>query len=392
MQRKGFSVAYDEILRENVFGTVDGENKLHLPETMPTIIENDLQGELKGANAEKISRFLDVLASENYINPIRSMIENAQWDGIDRLKQLYDLFEIPETDVLSRILIRKWCMQCIAGLYNNTNSPFSLDIVLVFQGKQGISKTRFFEHLAMLPDYFKESAVLDPANKDSVMECTSVWIAELGEIGSTMRKDVDRLKGFLSQARDHYRQPYARKALKYPRRTSFVGTVNDEKFLLDETGNRRFATVPLTITHTIDYETKIKPFNALQFWAQILQIVRDAIAQGATWGGCFRLDENEKSTLESRNNTLLKPLPFEQEFLDTMQYYEELHTLYSKSVEYKYCTATEWLVENRYRMGNCTAVQLGKILDKNGYKQERVSINGKRNRAYKLPFRKEQKA
>lgn len=382
MQVKGYSVAYDEIQRDNVYFAQNPEAKLHLPETMPTLIENDLQSELRGANAEKISRYLDTLASKNYINPIRTMIENAQWDGIDRLKQLYDLFEIPETDTLSRLLIRKWCMQCIAGLYNTYESPFSLDIVLVFQGKQGISKTRFFEHLAMIPDYFKEACVLDPANKDSVMECTSVWIAELGEIGSTMRKDVDRLKGFLSQARDHYRQPYGRKALKYPRRTSFVGTVNDGKFLLDETGNRRFATVPLTIDHTIDYETQIKPFNALQFWAQILQIVRDAIAQGATMGGCFRLTEEEKAQLEGRNVTRLKPLKFEQEFLDTIQKYSEMP---SQEVEWKFTTLVEWKAW-QLQLEGCRVENLGKICTKYNYEKVRTKYGYK----YKLPFSKHQ--
>ena len=386
MQRKGFSVAYDEILRENVFGTVDGESKLHLPETMPTIIKDDLQGELKGVNRDNICAMLDLIASRNIVNPIRSMIEGTKWDGIDRLKQFYDLFEIPETDTLSRVLIRKWAMQCICGLYNQFEHPFSLDIILVFQGKQGISKTRFFEHLAMMPEYFKESAVLDPASKDSIIECTGVWIAELGEIGSTMRKDVDRVKGFLSQSTDTYRQPYGRKALKYPRRTSFVGTVNDSQFLLDQTGNRRFASVPLQLTHTLDYETQIKTFDALQFWAQILQIVRDAIAQGATMGGCFRLDENEKANLENRNNTLLKPLPFEQEFLDTIQYYEERKAKSPKSVEWRFCTSTDWLVQNRYRMGNCSAVQLGKILAKNGYERKMKKINGIPKYGYELPF------
>ena len=385
MKTKGFSVAYDEILRENVFGTVDGESKLHLPETMPTIIKDDLQGELKGVNRDNICAMLDLIASRNIVNPIRSMIEGTKWDGIDRLKQFYDLFEIPETDTLSRVLIRKWAMQCICGLYNQYEHPFSLDIILVFQGKQGIAKTRFFEHLAMMPEYFKESAVLDPANKDSIIECTGVWIAELGEIGSTMRKDIDRMKGFLTQSTDTYRLPYGRKALKYPRRTSFVGTVNDEKFLLDTTGNRRFASVPLQLTHTLDYETQIKAFDALQFWAQILQIVRDAIKQGGTYGGCFRLDETEKANLETRNSSLLKLLPFEQEFLDTIQHYTMKKAEHPNSVEWRFCTLTEWLTENRYRMGNCSAVQLGKILAKNGYTRTQKKKNGVPLYGYSLP-------
>lgn len=388
VQAKNILIAYDEILRKTVCKTNgNGKNKQLLGNLLLSTIESELQSELRGVTAEKISRYLDVIADENRINPIRSMIEATQWDGKDRLEEWYQLFQIPETDTLSRTLIRKWAMQAVCGLYNDIERPFSLDIVLIFQGAQGIGKTRFFEHLAMLPPYFREGVVLDVTNKDSIMQATSAWICELGEIGSTMRKDIDRLKAFLTLSMDTFRVPYARLADEYPRRTSFVGTVNDSQFLLDQTGNRRFASVPLQLTHTLDYETQIKPFDALQFWAQILQIVRNAIAQGATMGGCFRLDETEKASLETRNSSLLKLLPFEQEFLDCMQDYERQKAQYQKSVEYRFCTITEWLTQNRYYMGSCSSVQLGKILAKNGYVQERVTIDGKRTRAYKLPFR-----
>ena len=387
VQAKNILIAYDEILRKTVCKTNgNGKNKQLLGNLLLSTIESELQSELRGVTAEKISRYLDVIADENRINPIRSMIEAAQWDGKDRLEEWYQLFQIPETDTLSRTLIRKWAMQAVCGLYNDIERPFSLDIVLIFQGAQGIGKTRFFEHLAMLPPYFREGVVLDVTNKDSIMQATSAWLCELGEIGSTMRKDIDRLKAFLTLSMDTFRVPYARLADEYPRKTSFVGTVNDERFLLDQTGNRRFASVPLQLTHTLDYETQIKTFDALQFWAQILQIVRDAIANGATIGGCFRLDETEKQNLETRNSSLLKLLPFEQEFLDTIQYYEERKAKSPKSVEWRFCTSTDWLVQNRYRMGNCSSVQLGKILAKNGYERKMKKINGIPKYGYELPF------
>ena len=34
------------------------------------------------------------------------------------------------------------------------------------------------------------------------MQVTSKWITELGEIGSTMRKDTDMLKAFISSSTD----------------------------------------------------------------------------------------------------------------------------------------------------------------------------------------------
>ncbi|MDE5767758.1 MAG: hypothetical protein K2H82_00015, partial [Oscillospiraceae bacterium] len=246
LDQKGYTVTYDEILRDYIFTGFQGESQEHLKENAPDLIYNELQFELSGCNSTKIAKFLNIIATRNKVNPIRTMIENTAWDGKDRLEEIYTMFGIDETDTMSRTLFRKWSMQAIAGLYNKYESPFSLDIVLVFQGAQGIAKTRFFEHLAMNHQYFGEGYTIDTRNKDDIIQVTSNWIVELGEIGSTMRKDMDSLKAFLTKSMDEYRAPYGRTSLKYPRHTSFVGTVNDEKYLIDETGNRRFATIPIT--------------------------------------------------------------------------------------------------------------------------------------------------
>ena len=74
-----------------------------------------------------------------------------------------------------------------------------------------------------------------------------------------MRKDMDTVKAFLTKSTDEYRIPYGKASLHYPRITSFVGTVNDEQFLIDQTGNRRFVTIPLPPDLVIDYNTQIKP-------------------------------------------------------------------------------------------------------------------------------------
>ncbi len=98
------------------------------------------------------------------------------------------MFGIDETDTLSRTILKKWFMKCICGVHNNLENPYSLDIVLVFQGKQGIGKTRFFEHIALNNRYFGEGKTIDVRDKDTKIQATSKWICELGEIGSTMTR------------------------------------------------------------------------------------------------------------------------------------------------------------------------------------------------------------
>lgn len=385
LKHNRYSVTYDEILHDYTYSGFNGESPEHLKEIAPDIIQDELQFELKGCNSAKIARLLNVIATRNKVNPIRTMIEDTAWDGKDRLEEIYNMFGIDQSDTMSRTLFRKWSMQAIAGLYNKYESPFSLDIVLVFQGAQGIAKTRFFEHLAMIPAYFGEGYTIDTRNKDDIIQVTCNWIVELGEIGSTMRKDMDSLKAFLTKSMDEYRTPYGRAALKYPRMTSFVGTVNDDRYLIDETGNRRFATIPIKPGISLDYETQIKPFDSLQFWAQIHSIVQAEVESGATIGGCFRLTNNERTELEKRNSSFVKLMKGEKEVIDILTELQEIERIKPNSIEYRLVTTTEFK-NAHFELARYSSVQIGRVLNKLGIQEVRKKVCGQVNRLKKLPF------
>lgn len=273
--------------------------------------------------------------------------------------------------------IFKWLKQCICALYNNIDNPYSLDLILVFLGEQSIGKTRFFEMLALNSKFFGEGICLDPCDKDSIIQATSKWISELGEIGSTMKKDMDSVKAFLTKSTDEYRTPYGKASLHYPRMTSFVGTVNDEQFLIDQTGNRRFVTIPLPLDLVIDYNTQIKPFNALQLWAQVYEIVKNEDK-----ASCFRLTEDEKRYLKKRNSAFVKPMKSECEALDIL---EEQQTQEQGYI----CTTKEMTVLQFIQLHNLKydANVVGKVLKKHGYEAIRKRINGEVTRVVNLPYK-----
>lgn len=268
-------------------------------------------------------------------------------------------------------------MQTGCALFNVIECPFSLDIILVFNGRQGIGKTRFFEKLALKSQFFGEGICLDPRDKDSVMQATSKWISELGEIGSTMRKDMDSVKAFLTKSTDEYRTPYGKASLHYPRMTSFVGTVNDEEFLIDQTGNRRFVTIPLPSDLVIDYETQIKQFDALQLWAQVYELIKDKDKSS-----CFRLTEDEKRQLEKRNSSFVKPMKSECEVLDILEEQQIQEQGYI-------CTFKEMTVTEFIRIHNLKydARTVGQVLKKYGYKSKVKKENGKSTRVINLPYK-----
>ena len=388
LNMKKYRIWYNIIKHSIEYSGFHGYSEEHLPETAPTIIYNELQTEFEKCSIDKIATMLLVIASGHKVNPILDMIKSAKWDGKDRIEEIYNIFGIGKEDKLSREIIKKWLMQAVCGLFNNGKHPFSLDLILVFKGKQGIGKTRFFEHLAMLPQYFGEGVCIDPRNKDSIIQATSNWICELGEIGSTLKKDMDSVKAMLTKANDEYRLPYGRTTLKFPRMTSFVGTVNDDKFLIDQTGNRRFATVPISDDVHIDYNTQIRPFNSLQLWAQVYRIVQEEIAKGETIASCFRLDPEMKEELDSRNEEYTKPMKAEDEVIDILSRLnmDRQNPLISYKITDEYMTVTEFMTQH-YELSKYTAEQISKVLGKLGYKTIKKKINGKVVRMKLLPKR-----
>ena len=383
---KGYEVHYNIIKHSLEYSGFKGHSHDHLPETAPTIIYDDLQTEFEKCSAAKIADILLVIAADNRVNPILDMITSAKWDGKDRIEEIYSIFGIGKEDRLSREIIKKWLMQAVCGLFNDSKNPFSLDLILVFKGKQGIGKTRFFEHLTMISQYFGEGVCIDPRNKDSIIQATSNWICELGEIGSTLKKDIDSVKAMLTKANDEYRLPYGRTTLKFPRMTSFVGTVNDDKFLIDQTGNRRFATVPISDDVHIDYNKQIKTFNALQLWAQVYRVVQEEIAKGATMASCFRLDPEMKEELDSRNEIYTKPMKAEDEVIDILAKLnvERQITSSNFTITDEYMTVTEFISQHT-ELNKYTTEQVGKVLTKLGYESQRKKTNGRATRMKLLP-------
>lgn len=350
-----------------------------LPEVLPVLIHDRLQADYKKISVDSVQRLINSIAMKknNEYNPLLNIIDNVKWDGRGRFPELCKLLAIPDEDKLSLTLLKKWLMQSYCILHNTIENSFSADGVLVFIGPQGFGKTRLFEKLAIDSNYFGEGRCYDPHNKDSNMQVTSKWITELGEIGSTMRKDTDMLKAFISSSSDEYRAPYGRTAVTYPRRTSFCGSTNDKQFLIDETGNRRFWTIELNSEKFIDINgPDFKNFDALQLWAEVKFMVDQALNNGETYASCFRLTHTEDAELKVRNGDHAKLLKGEQEVIDILSRFETLETEKTTITDFK-----EAHPELRYY----TAVQIGKVLSKLGYVQRMMRFNGKPSRTYNLP-------
>jgi putative DNA primase/helicase len=175
-------------------------------------------------------------------------------------------------------------------------SGFRARGVIVLQGPQSIGKTSWVMSLVSDPMLrellIKVDHHLDASNKDSIVLAISHWIVELGELESTMKRNVPRLKGFITSDSDKVRLPYARRESAYQRRTVFCATVNRKDFLIDDTGNTRWWTLPVTkinFNHGIDMQ---------QLWAQMYHLYQ---TETPVWW----LSKEEEKQLELYNQNHL---------------------------------------------------------------------------------------
>lgn len=238
-----------------------------------------------------LEHFLFEIGTANPSNPVRDWILSKPWDGEERIQSICDTVT-PVGDypaALKDVLIHKWLLSATAAATHD--GIFKARGVLPLQGAQGIGKTSWVSSLITDPALRKDCVLLDhhldSSNKDSILAAITAWTVEIGELDSSFKKDVARLKGFLTRESDKLRPAYAKATIHYPRRTVFAATVNDEQFLVDHTGNSRWWTIAcehLNFKHTIDMQ---------QLFAELAV----ELGGGAEWW----LDPNEEALLAKYN-------------------------------------------------------------------------------------------
>src|SRR5574343_257800 len=257
---------------------------------------------INGLPTDIITR-IPVLMQENTINPVKDWILSKQWDEKRRIGELCNTLVVSQDDRdLTRKIILTWLIQCVAaldkseiGLTLNPNALPKYELVLVLQGAQGLNKTSWFKRL--LPyqingrrfsdRYIKDGSNLALDNKDSIKQNISCWINELGELDATFKKsDIAELKAFCSNSKDRIRLPYAKSECDFERSTSFCGSVNDEYFLNDTTGSRRFGVIKVL-------DIKPNDLDMQQVWREVWELY----TEGEQWW----MDKETEMALQKRN-------------------------------------------------------------------------------------------
>lgn len=223
-------------------------------------------------NPPKIRDAVELAMLECSRHPVREYLNALTWDGVPRADTLFVDYLGAEDSEYTREVTRKALLGAVARIF----SPgCKHDHVLVLVGPQGCRKSTT---LAKLGKKWFSDSLYTLAGKDALEQIQGFWIIELGEMAATKKADLEQIKQFVSKQSDSYRAAYARRTQDHPRQCAFFGTTNDDEFLRDATGGRRFWPVVVTDAgRTLG--DKLTDEIVDQVWAEI--VVR--YQTGETW-------------------------------------------------------------------------------------------------------------
>jgi len=215
--------------------------------------------------AKTIDEAIDCTAFKNHYHPVKEYFNALKWDQIPRVETwLHHYLGVNDTKYSRKIGI-KTLAAAVARIFQ---PGITFDNILIIEGGQGVGKSRAIKALAS-PEWFTDD-LGDIRSKDAIASLQGVLIAEISELDSFKKADISALKAFLSRTIDKKRLPYEKRPRLFPRQGIFIGTTNDNSYLYDDTGGRRFW--PVTSRGTVKVDA-IKN-DRDQLWAEAILYYR----------------------------------------------------------------------------------------------------------------------
>lgn len=203
------------------------------------------------------------VADANVFDSAQAWLNGLVWDGRPRIAKFFArYFSAADTPYTTAVSMYLW-----TALAGRVLQPgVQADMVPVLLGPQGCGKTRGVE--ALVDDPSQETKI-DLTERDENLSrlMRGRLVGEIAELKGLQQREAGSIKAFLSLARDSWVPKYQEFSTDYARRIVFIGTTNEDEFLADETGNRRW--LPLRVGNVSVAEIRD---DRAQLWAEAAMV------------------------------------------------------------------------------------------------------------------------
>jgi predicted P-loop ATPase len=200
------------------------------------------------------------LARLNRFHPVIDFLASQAWDGTKRLDQWLVSYCGADDTPYVRMVGAK---TLIAAVRRIRHPGCKFDEMLVLIGLQGIGKSTAIKLLAVRDEWYSDGVPLGSDEKKLMEQAAGRWIVEAPELRGLRKTGRDTMKAMLSRATDSSRLSYGRIRTEMRRHFIIIGTTNDDRFLSDYTGNRRYWPVGVG-----DFKLNDLARDVNQIWAE----------------------------------------------------------------------------------------------------------------------------
>ncbi|VGQ12999.1 hypothetical protein SB5439_05125 [Klebsiella variicola] len=261
----------------------DGSNATYSDAQTSSEIVNSLAECSIPLETEK--KHFDALAGVNRYHPVARLLHGREWDGVKRVDEVLACVNAKDP-VFAAAVLRKTLIAAIAALEEGRVAMKSVPVI--FSKANSWFKSAFIKRIFdIIPGAFAEGLSVDPRSKDSLRPAILVWGAELGELDAMSKVESGLLKAWIPAESDQWRTEHKAFFTRKPRQTVYLGTVNKDDFIKDETLASRFPIIelagPINIDrvnqllgwrHTGKTAQLVNPEKLLQFWLEVREEFR----------------------------------------------------------------------------------------------------------------------
>lgn len=205
-----------------------------------------------------------MLFNEEQQDTFLEYVQSTPWDGIDRMSTLHKAIGLSSTPFNGHPVVNPdeddhYCKALVhmilVGAIQRHIRPFTQDYVPVIVGRPGCGKSTTLRALGGsfendLQGWYtgvKGKISTENQGREFYRPQLGKSIVELVEIDGILKKtDTGFLKSFLDGSHARFNEKHEKGMREYPLTAFITGTTNYERFLVDNTGNRRFLIVYMT--------------------------------------------------------------------------------------------------------------------------------------------------
>lgn len=184
------------------------------------------------------------LAFASKFHPVRDYLDTLVWDNTPRIDTWFATYggahDSPYMRAIGSIFL-------IAAVRRVRDPGCKYDELIVMESEQGWNKSTALRALCPRGEWFSDDLPLNVDSKELIEATLGKWIIEASELSGLRRGGVEHLKSLLSRQVDGpCRMAYAELPIERPRQFVVIGTTNNNQgYLPDYTGNRRFWPLPV---------------------------------------------------------------------------------------------------------------------------------------------------